>query len=240
MPGLTEIHQTLSLLINPIVLEHDFSGLSCRSKSWSLSNIEHHSHPHHHYHHYQSSPSSSLSCWSWPSPAWEAWLPRARSSLQRSRWRDAAARFWRYVCTHIVQCKLYNDVHCTALCVLFFSFAVTNIFVFQVTMFAFSLMVRLELARAIPWWARWESSVEKIKEILAWKRDIRGNWNGKVLGWTRWWSLNCTQGEGEQSGIIPRLCKDLFVRIDKDSDSEFSVEVKQCSFFRIRDCWGCS
>ena len=39
------------------------------------------------------------------------------------------------------------------------------------------------------------------------------------------------QGEGEQSGIIPRLCKDLFVRIDKDSDSEFSVEVKQCSFF---------
>ena len=34
------------------------------------------------------------------------------------------------------------------------------------------------------------------------------------------------QGEGEQSGIIPRLCKDLFVRIDKDSDSEFSVEVR--------------
>ena len=32
----------------------------------------------------------------------------------------------------------------------FFSFAVTNIFVFQVTMFAFSLMVRPELARAIP------------------------------------------------------------------------------------------
>ena len=49
------------------------------------------------------------------------------------------------------------------------------------------------------------------------------------------------QGEGEQSGIIPRLCKDLFVRIDKDSDSEFSVEVKQYSFFfRVRDCWGCS
>ena len=41
------------------------------------------------------------------------------------------------------------------------------------------------------------------------------------------------QGEGEQSGIIPRLCKDLFVRIDKDSDSEFSVEVKQYSFFFV-------
>ena len=45
--------------------------------------------------------------------------------------------------------------------------------------------------------------------------------------------MNCTQGEGEQSGIIPRLCKDLFVRIDKDSDSEFSVEVKQYSFFFV-------
>ena len=33
---------------------------------------------------------------------------------------------------------------CALLC------AVTNIFVFQVTMFAFSLMVRPELARAIP------------------------------------------------------------------------------------------
>ena len=46
------------------------------------------------------------------------------------------------------------------------------------------------------------------------------------------------QGEGEQSGIIPRLCKDLFVRIDKDSDSEFSVEVKQYSFFFVFETVG--
>jgi hypothetical protein len=39
------------------------------------------------------------------------------------------------------------------------------------------------------------------------------------------------QGEGDQEGIIPRLCKDLFVRIDKDDDSEFSVEVLSFFFF---------
>ena len=33
------------------------------------------------------------------------------------------------------------------------------------------------------------------------------------------------QGEDDQAGIIPRLCKDLFVRIDRNTDSEFSVEV---------------
>merc|ERR1719412_2120858 len=45
------------------------------------------------------------------------------------------------------------------------------------------------------------------------------------------------KGEGEQSGIIPRLCKDLFVRIDKDSDSEFSVEVSYMEIYceRVRD-----
>ena len=33
------------------------------------------------------------------------------------------------------------------------------------------------------------------------------------------------QGEDDQAGIIPRLCQDLFVRIDSNTDSEFSVEV---------------
>ena len=34
--------------------------------------------------------------------------------------------------------------------------------------------------------------------------------------------------DGDQAGIIPRLCKDLFVRIsdDKDEDSQYSVEVQ--------------
>ena len=34
-------------------------------------------------------------------------------------------------------------------------------------------------------------------------------------------------GEKETEGIIPRLCKDLFVKIDEDNspDSQYSVEV---------------
>ena len=34
--------------------------------------------------------------------------------------------------------------------------------------------------------------------------------------------------DGDQAGIIPRLCKDLFVKInqDKDEDSQYSVEVR--------------
>ena len=33
--------------------------------------------------------------------------------------------------------------------------------------------------------------------------------------------------DGDQAGIIPRLCKDLFVKInqDTDEDSQYSVEV---------------
>ena len=35
--------------------------------------------------------------------------------------------------------------------------------------------------------------------------------------------------DGDQAGIIPRLCKDLFVRIneDKDADNTYSVEVSR-------------
>ena len=39
--------------------------------------------------------------------------------------------------------------------------------------------------------------------------------------------------DDEQAGIIPRLCKDLFVRInqDNDSDSQYSVEVRKINHF---------
>ena len=35
------------------------------------------------------------------------------------------------------------------------------------------------------------------------------------------------KGEEDQAGIIPRLCKDLFVRINQDNnpDAKYSVEV---------------
>jgi len=45
--------------------------------------------------------------------------------------------------------------------------------------------------------------------------------------------------DGDQSGIIPRMCKDLFVRInqDKDPDSQYSVEVSYMEIYceRVRD-----
>ena len=46
------------------------------------------------------------------------------------------------------------------------------------------------------------------------------------------------KGDKDHEGIIPRLCKDLFVKINEDAntDSQYSVEVGQESLHRYIIC----